>query len=95
MYKFVCTNVRTYAGGSTDQYSVYNMTYLTSGDRTYQWRANAVPEFSEGGYLRVNTVEVTSNDVLVVFDSSSESVSDMSDFEAGSLLTYMTAPARG
>lgn len=57
MYKFVCTNVRTYAGGTSDQYYVNNMTNLTSGDRTYQWRANAVPEFSEEGYLRVNTVD--------------------------------------
>lgn len=60
LYKFTCTNVKTFggSGGAADSY-ILNASEILYGYRnqtaTYHWYANPIVDLSEEGYLRFNT----------------------------------------
>ena len=56
LYKFTCTNVRSFGGSNNDL--IYDNTfYLRNNVATYHWYANPIVDLSEEGYLRFNNTD--------------------------------------
>ena len=56
LYKFTCTNVRSF-GGSGQEQSYDNVFYHRNSVQTYHWYSLPIADLSEEGYLRVNNAD--------------------------------------
>lgn len=56
LYKFTCTNVRSF-GGSGQDLNYDNVFYQRNNVQTYHWYSVPIADLSEEGYLRVNNAD--------------------------------------